>query len=67
MNLESAAYGQAPAVHTAPQENVTDLRLQTRKRKYAELPNCPSKWARRPDSHDRMVLDSDCEVEMEVN
>lgn len=67
MNLESAAYGQAPALHTALQGNMTDLRLQTRKRKYAELPSCPSKWARRSGSHNRMVLDSDCEVEMELN
>lgn len=67
MNMEPAAYGQAPAVHTALQGNVTDLGLQTRKRKHAELPLCPSKWARRSDNHDRMVLDSDCEVDMEVN
>lgn len=67
MSLESAAHGQSPAVHTALQESATDLRLQTRKRKYPELPNCMSKWARRSESHDRMVLDSDCQVEMEVD
>ena len=66
LELASAADSQPPAVHRALQHEEGDVAdLQTRKRKLQELPIHPSKWARRANSQDCMLLGSSCDAEME--
>lgn len=64
--MDYSADNQAPAVHTALPQHCTGITdSQIRKRKVEGLPIPQNKRARRSDSQDCMLLDSDCEVEME--
>ena len=66
IHLASAADGRPLAVHSALQHDEGGVvQLQTRKRKFQELPIRSSKWAKRSDSQDCMLLHSNCDVEME--
>lgn len=66
LEMASTTNGQAPAVHIVLQHDGGGVvGLHTCKRKVQELPMRPSKWARRLYSQDHMVLDSDCDVQME--